>query len=165
MLRRSSYRCPPESGKIIYGGIAATWYRVCWIRSVRETISMEIYDEDIEGLRICDDLTDFAADLVISDDKNGFVDGLSRIEPGVWAEVLLLCSGVPEVENCLVALSRKWKFEDSCCTIIFFLPDIIWSTVMLFNKSIFQGPVSRRTSERWRRNWQRRWEESTKAES
>jgi hypothetical protein len=96
-------------------------------------------------------LADVAADLVSIKQNRDFVRRLFRTEAGRWASVPTLCEGLPETAQRLKELEALAEGEllatwldfpislhgSGYCLIIFYLEELNWSNVAIFNKRVF----------------------------
>ena len=103
-------------------------------------------------MKLEDKLSEITADLVEFEENTLFLERLFSVEAGRWIEVAPLCNGLTEeVEEQLEALeesfqtplqvawlnSPKSAYGSGYCLIIFFLEDLHWSNVALYNKQWF----------------------------
>jgi len=104
-----------------------------------------------------DRLSDITADLVELEENSVFLDCLFSQESGRWMEVASLCNDLTEIEGRLEELKKSLKaplqvtwldspksaYENGYCIIIFFLEELHWSNVALYNKQWFLQHHSR----------------------
>jgi hypothetical protein len=98
-----------------------------------------------------DKLADLTTDLVEHEENQTFLARLFALEAGVWADVAVLCHEVVPLEEHVAHLQESttghlhvtWlDYPDAehgkgYCLIIFFVEELHWSNVALYNKHWF----------------------------
>ena len=103
-----------------------------------------------------DSLTEITADLVAREENRVFLERLFTLEPGVWEDVVVLCHDVIHLTGPMAhvtgiaqgILRVTWlDYPNSThgkgyCLIIFFMEELHWSNVALYNKAWFRQKFS-----------------------
>ncbi|MBI4641216.1 MAG: hypothetical protein HY731_11010 [Candidatus Tectomicrobia bacterium] len=98
-----------------------------------------------------DKLSDLTANLVELEENSLFLERLFSDDSGRWIDVASLCSGLTDVEGRLEELRKSLKaplqvtwldspksvYRNGYCVILFFLEELHWSNVALYNKQWF----------------------------
>jgi hypothetical protein len=106
-----------------------------------------------------DSLADITADLVEHAENTLFLERLFALEPGVWENVAVLCRDMPHLKDQIASLKRPdpgvlrvtWldyprsAHGKGYCLIIFFMEELHWSNVALYNKAWFRQKLTPNT--------------------
>lgn len=114
-------------------------------------------EENLE-IELEDILSGIAGDLVAYKSNSLFLDRLFTQQAGKWIEIEPLCSSLNQIENQLKELRESFDGEirvtwidypnygELDCAIVFFVEDLLWSNVALYNKQLFFEKLSHTTS-------------------
>ena len=111
-------------------------------------------------VNIEDQLADITADLVEQDDNSPFLERIFSQQAGVWEATAVLCSDLAHIKTQIEQLQKQlagtlqatWlDYPNSghgagYCVIIFFLEELHWSSVALYNKQWFLQKLAQRQS-------------------
>ncbi|WP_017660870.1 hypothetical protein [Baaleninema simplex] len=107
--------------------------------------------DDFSDLSVEENLSDIAAELLSSRRNEDFLERLFSVESGKWIDMPPLCKGLIEIEEQLEEAGKSFReapqvtwlpysspcYEQGFCIIIFFVEDLHWSSVALYNKNYF----------------------------
>ena len=96
-------------------------------------------------------LSELTADLVELEENSAFLERLFSMEADRWLDITPLCSGLTEAEDRLEELMESFEvplqvtwlnppksmYGNGYCVIIFFLEELHWSNVALYNRQWF----------------------------
>ncbi len=99
-------------------------------------------------MKVEERLADLTADLVEREENSVFLERLFSLKAGVWEDVTALCRDIVHLENHMAQLQRSSKgrlpvtwldyptstYGKGYCLIIFFVEELHWSNVALYNK-------------------------------
>ncbi|MBZ8182239.1 hypothetical protein [Oscillatoria salina] len=105
-------------------------------------------DKPQENLDIEDELSCLTADLVEFECNLPFLEKLFSTEAGKWVEISLLCQGLQEIEKQLKQVQKsfdgiiqvawlEYPQIPDYCLIIFFVEDLFWNNLALYNQEKF----------------------------
>lgn len=106
-----------------------------------------------------DSLADITADLVEHAENHSFLERLFALEPGVWEEVVILCRDVTHLKDQMASLKAPGQgvlrvtwldyprsvHGKGYCLIVFFMEELHWSNVALYNKARFRQKLPQST--------------------
>jgi hypothetical protein len=109
-------------------------------------------------MKVEERLADLTADLVECEENSVFLERLFSLKAGVWADVTALCRDIVHLEEHMAQLQRSCKGRlqatwldypasthgKGYCLIVFFVEELHWSNVALYNKQWFSRKVTRR---------------------
>jgi hypothetical protein len=109
-------------------------------------------------MRVEERLADLTADLVECEENSVFLERLFSLKAGVWEDVTALCRDIVHLEDHMAQLQRSSKGRlhatwldypvsthgKGYCLIIFFVEELHWSNVALYNKQWFSRKLTRR---------------------
>jgi hypothetical protein len=109
-------------------------------------------------MKIEESLADLTADLIGCKANSAFLERLFSLKAGVWADVTDLCRDIVHLEDHIAQLQRSSKGRlratwlnypisthgKGYCLIIFFMEELHWSNVALYNKQWFSQKVTHR---------------------
>jgi hypothetical protein len=109
-------------------------------------------------MKVEERLADLTADLVECEENSVFLERLFSLKAGVWKDVTALCRDIVHLEDHMAQLQRSAKGRlqatwldylasrhgKGYCLIIFFVEELHWSNVALYNKQWFSRKTTRR---------------------
>jgi len=111
-------------------------------------------------VNIEDQLADITADLVERDENSLFLERIFSQKAGVWEATAALCNHLVHIKTQIEQLQKQlagtlqatWLdyphsgHGEGYCIIIFFLEELHWSSVALYNKQWFLQKLAQRQS-------------------
>jgi hypothetical protein len=108
-------------------------------------------------MKVEERLADLTADLVEYEENSVFLKRLFSLKAGVWEDVTALCRDIGHLEDHIAQLQRSAKDRlratwlaypasthgKGYCLIVFFVEELHWSNVALFNKQWFYRQTRR----------------------
>ena|GEM_PF-1015601 len=109
-------------------------------------------------MKVEERLEELTADLVESEENSVFLERLFSLKAGVWEDVTALCRDIVHLEDDMAQLQQSSKdglratwlnypastHGKGYCLIIFFIEELHWSNVALYNKQWFSRKFTRR---------------------
>ena len=109
-------------------------------------------------MNIEEQLADITADLVERDENNPFLERIFSQKAGVWEAIAVLCNNLAHIKTQLEQLQKPlvgtlqatWldypnsEHGEGYCVIIFFLEELHWSSVALYNRQWFLQRLAQR---------------------
>jgi hypothetical protein len=108
-------------------------------------------------MKVEEKLADLTADLVECEENSVFLERLFSLKAGVWEDVTALCRDIMHLEEHMAQLQRSSKGRlqvtwldyptsthgKGYCLIVFFVEELHWSNVALYNKQWFSRKARR----------------------
>ena len=108
-------------------------------------------------MKVEERLADLTADLVEYEENSIFLERLFSLKAGVWEDVTALCRDIVHLEEHMAQLQRSSKGRlqvtwldypastqgKGYCLIVFFVEELHWSNVALYNKQWFSRKTRR----------------------